>query len=126
MDASQILANALPMMMAYVVMWLRTGIPQLTESTVRVILPDGVRLEGHARTYAVELAIHVYRQLSFVVSLLLSTVSALALTLTSNRKIVAGIVVFLLLSTVVLWLLRWQTLSANPAQIPSRTKQNAT
>ncbi|MDQ3816402.1 MAG: hypothetical protein M3362_01775 [Acidobacteriota bacterium] len=123
MDAAQLVANALPFMMAYVIMLLKSGIPQIAESTFKLVLPEGVSIEGTARKCAVDLAVHVYRQLSFILSVLLSTVSALALTLTSQRRVLAVLVTFTLLTVIAVWVMRWQTLSANPQQRARRDKE---
>jgi uncharacterized membrane protein len=123
MDAAQLVANALPFMMAYVIMALKSGIPQIAESTFKLVLPEGVSVEGTVRKCAIDLAVHVYRQLSFILSVLLSTVFALALTLTSQRRLLAVIVTFTLLTVVAAWVLRWQTLSSTPGQREQRDKE---
>jgi hypothetical protein len=123
MDMAQIVSNTLPFGLSYGIMILKRGIPQLADGALRVVLPPGVRLEGNARRYAIDLTLHVYSQLSFILSLLLSTVSALALTLISDRRVAAVLVTFLLIIMVLCWVLRWQTLGANPAQRAGRDRE---
>ena len=123
MDTAQIVANALPFILAYVIIGLKHGIPQLADGALRVVLPEGVRIQGNARKHAIDLTVHIYSQLSFILSLLLSTVSALALTLISQRRVSTVIVTFLLVVLIVLWVLRWQTLGANASQRSGRDKE---
>ncbi len=125
MDTAQLVANALPFLMAYVIQLLKAGVPQITENTLRVLLPKGFVVEGKSRMYCISVTVHVYRQLSFILSTLLSAVSALALTLTSERRVVAVVVVFLLIVVAAVWVLRWQTLSADEAQRDRRDSEMA-
>jgi hypothetical protein len=123
MDTAQLVANALPFMMAYVIMGLKAGIPRIAASTFKLVLPEGVSIEGHSRTYAIDLAVHVYRQLSFILSTLLSTVSALALTLTSQTPVVAVLVTFSLIAVIATWIFRWQTVSSAPEERQRRDRE---
>lgn len=125
MDIAQFVANALPFLMAYVIQFLKAGVPQIAENTLRVLLPKSFVLEGKSRGYCISLTVHVYRQLSFILSVLLSAVSALALTLTSERRVVAVVVAFLLIAVAAVWVMRWQTLSADEAQRNRRDTEMA-
>ena len=115
MDSAQILANALPFLMSYVLLLVRTGTRPLAENMIRVILPDSRAIDGYPREFAVTLALHFYTQLSFVFSLLLSSVAALGLTMASPRPLLSGVVVFLFLVTFAVWFGRWQTLGVGAA-----------
>jgi len=123
MDVAQITANALPFLMAYVVQLFSRSLHQLTDNVIKVLLPKDEVLEGYPRDFAVELAIHVHGQLNFILSILLSTVSALALTLTSKRPTIVVIAAFGLLVLIVAWIFRWQTLSVDESQRKKRDKE---
>src|SRR5207245_3421320 len=86
MDIAQILANSLPFLMAYAIQGLEAGMPSLVTNTLRVLLPEDVQIQGFPRQTAIKLAVHVYHQFSFIFSVLLSTVSALGLTLVSKKR----------------------------------------
>lgn len=115
MDASQIVANCLPFLMAYILQFLKVQMRLLAENTLKILAGDGVEITGVPKEIAIKLALHFYKQLSFMLSVLLSTVSALALTLGSKRPLVGVLVAFSLLVLVAVWLLRWQTLGTGDA-----------
>jgi len=111
MDIAQILANSLPFLMAYAIQGLEAGMPSLVTNTLRVFLPEDVQIQGFPRQTAIKLAVHVYHQFSFIFSVLLSTVSALGLTLVSKKREVGILVGFVLIVGTGMWIARWQPLA---------------
>ena len=111
MEASQVVANLLPFLLAYVIQFLKIGIKPIARNTLRILLPEGVELGELSVETAIELATHVYSQVSFIFSVLLSTVSALALSLSSERKVAAILAAFVLIVVSAVWVGRWGTLA---------------
>jgi hypothetical protein len=116
MTASEVVATSLPFAMAYLVQVLRPAMPRLADNTLQALLGKGERFEGAAREWAVQLAIHFYAQVTFIITVLLSTVSAMALTLTSPVPMIGVLVAFVLLTIILLWFFRWQTLASSRSE----------
>jgi hypothetical protein len=123
MDTAQVVANSLPFVMAYLLQLLNVATPQLAENTLKLLCQGKVSLENEWRDLFIGFALHLYRQISFVSSTLLSTVSALALSLASGKPLFGVIASFVLLIELVLWLGRWQTLAVSEEQRPRRDKE---
>lgn len=113
MDVPLMVSSSLPFFMSYLLQFLKGQMGRtLAENSLRVISGSKVVIDGIFKELAVNLAMHFFGQLSFVLGALLSTVSALTLTLTSKRPFLCGLVVFVLLTVLATWVLRWQTLGA--------------
>ncbi|MGX6998137.1 hypothetical protein [Caballeronia sp. KNU42] len=123
MTANDFIAVFLPFLLSYLIQALAKGVPTIAQNTLTIILPRDTKLQGVPHDLAITLAIQVYRQVSFLVSVLLSTVSAMALTLTSTVPAIGVLAAFLLVGLVAVWFFRWQTLGANPNERESRDRQ---
>jgi len=123
MDSAQLIANSMPFLMAYLVQVLKPGIAVIARNTLKVVLPDTISLDDDMKEIAVDLAVHFYRQLSFFIAVLLSTVAALGLSMSANAPLPGFLSVFALLGVSAGWVLRWNTLAASTAE-ERRSREN--
>lgn len=61
---------------------------------------------------SVELAVHVYRQLSFILSILLASISCIIYTVDSDHRVFIVVGIVALISIIPIWLFYWQGLPA--------------
>jgi hypothetical protein len=108
----ELIAESLPFLMAYMVQLLEPGMRPLASNTLKAMLEDGVSVTGRPRDIAVDLALHFYKQFAFIIAMLLSTVSAIILTVIGPKPIFAVLGTVILIVAILLWVLRWQTLGA--------------
>ncbi len=112
MQISNLIATSLPFLMAYALLALEFGMRPLAENTLKTLLPEKRVLEGWPRDVAINLALHFYRQFSFIGSAFLATASALAFTIGSkDKQLTAVAVTFIVIIVAVVWVFRWQPLA---------------
>lgn len=125
MKSGDLVAISLPFLMAYVLQGLRLAGDRLAGSVLDRIAEGRAQLKGEARLLCVETALVFHRQVSFFGSVLLSTVSALALAVQASEPTVAVLAAFLLLLLLGAWYARWQIFSVpDDLRVPRQKEMN--
>lgn len=112
-----LIAVSLPFALSVVVKLVNHLLRGYAERMVKINLQDHNTSE-RVRQFAVDLAVQTYLQLSFVLSLLMSSISCIAYTILCPRPLLAAIGAAALLLLLPWWIMRWQGLSAQDLQTP--------
>ena|SRR5215813_1930481 len=118
MNLAETVAAAAPFLLAYLIQGLGKGMPALAEGVLRVTLGPGDEVTGFAKECAVNLAVRFYNYISFIVSLLIGTVSAMEFILQTTVRSLAYIVAVAFVALTIVFFMRW-----HPLNIPSGTQE---
>jgi hypothetical protein len=109
----EIIAISLPFGFSAVLQLLQPGIRAYAERARKITWDQATARSPGVAKLAVELTVHVFEHLSYVFSLLLSCVSCIAITITSEEPLYAAVGVAFLLVLLPIWLVYWQGLTAD-------------
>ncbi len=108
----EFIALSLPFVLSIVIQLLQPGIRSYASRFANLSLPDSYSATPKIQKAMVDLAVYTYAHLSFVFSILLSSISCLTYTVLSPRPIFAAVCVLILVTLIPIWLIYWQGLSA--------------
>ena len=112
----EVIAVSLPFVLAAVLRLVNRGVPVYAERIGRYGTGEQVELSDPVKRIAVNLAFRTYSQLSYVFSLLASSVTCISLTILSARPALAALGAAALLCLMPFWIIRWEGLSSTELQ----------
>lgn len=107
-NIDEIIVIAMPFLFSAISLVFGSMVPTYATFLLKVSGPLGVT--PRLKEEAVKLATAVYVQLGFVFAVLSSSVSCIALTVRSPRPIFAAVGAFFLVTSLLLWVFKWQHL----------------
>lgn len=114
MTAVGVVALATPFVLSYLIQLLSSHMKNLAAGVLRLRLGPEEELSGFAKECAIDLAVSFYRYISFIVSVLLSTVSAMAYILQTSVQLLAFVAAALFIAEIIVFFFRWHPMSIQP------------
>jgi len=112
----ELIAVSLPFTLSIVTQVLRRGVRTYAQRIVKASTQEGLNLSSGVERFSVDLAVQVYSHLSFVFSLLMSSISCIGYTILSARPTLAAVGATVLVLLLPWWIIQWQGLSATELQ----------
>lgn len=109
---AEIIVASLPFLFAAMLQALKPGVRGYAQRAGRWVWDEEVRSDSAVLKRGVELATHVYLQLSFIFGVLIASIACFVYTIMSRVPLLAVVAGVVLLSVVPTWLFKWQGLSA--------------
>jgi hypothetical protein len=114
MTPVEVIAVITPFVLAYIIQWLSRHMRELANGVLRLTLKPEEEVTGFAKECAIELAVKFYGYVSFIVSILISTVSALAYVLQAKVQFLAYFIVVVFIVELLFFFLRWHPMNIPP------------
>jgi hypothetical protein len=112
----ELIAVSLPFVISIIMQVLQPGVRAYAERATLITFPKSIYLSDEYKKLCVDLAVHTYVHLSFVFSVLLSSVSCIGYTILSKKPILAAAGAVALITFIPFWLINWQGLTASELQ----------
>ena len=116
MLVDDVIALSIPFALSVVIQLLQPGVRAYAGRFSQQNLPKSTKVSPAIEKAMINLAVCTYTHLSFVFSILMSSLSCLTYTVLSTRPIFAAVGVMVMITMLPIWLIYWQGLSAEELQ----------
>ena len=110
-ELNKLVIILLPFLMAYIIQSLHLTKNRLITNLITLSSPRNATLDVDVQNLVTQVTKGFFDQFSFIISMLLSAISALVFTLNSIKPWLGAIVTFIMIVIIFIWIIRWQPLA---------------